>query len=99
LTYQEKGNKSMQSRMNVEQEIRHYIVEDILFGDGQKLQKETSFQEHGIIDSVGFLDLITFIEGKYGISIKDDEIVPQNFDSLQKITRFVKWKLNEKSTP
>jgi len=84
--------------MDIEQEIQRYIVDDILFGDGEKLQVDTSFQEHGIIDSVGFLGLITFIEGKYGIAIKDDELIPQNFDSLQKITRFVEWKLNKKST-
>ncbi len=88
----------MQSRMNVEEEIRRYIVEDILFGDGPKLQKETSFQEQGIIDSLGFLELITFVEKKFGIKIKDDELIPGNFDSLQKITRFVEWKLNKKST-
>jgi len=84
--------------MNVEEEIRRYIVEDILFGDEQKLQKETSFQEHGIIDSLGFLELITFVEKKFGIKIKDDELIPGNFDSLQKISLFVEWKLNKKST-
>jgi len=85
------------SSMNIEQEIWRYIVDDILFGDGEKLQVDTSFQEHGIIDSLGFVELITFVEKKFGIEIKDDELIPENFDNLQKITRFVEWKLNEKS--
>jgi len=84
--------------MSIEQEIRRYIVDDILFGDGEKLQVDTSFQEHGIIDSLGFVELITFVEKKFGIEIKDGELIPENFDSLQKITRFVESKLNEKST-
>jgi len=85
------------SSMNIEQEIWRYIVDDILFGDREKLQVDTSFQEHGIIDSLGFVELITFVEKKFGIEIKDDELIPENFDNLQKITRFVEWKLNEKS--
>jgi len=84
--------------MDIEQEIRRYIVDDILFGDGEKLQVDTSFQEHGIVDSLGFVELITFVEEKFGIDIKDDELIPENFDNLQKITRFVEWKLNKKST-
>lgn len=87
----------MQSKVNVKEEIRRYIVEDILFDDGEKLKIDTSFQEHGIIDSLGFVELIGFVEKKFGIQIKDDELIPENFDSLQKITQFVESKLNEKS--
>ena len=87
----------MHSGMGVEQEIRKYIVEDILYGDGEKLSEDTSFQESGILDSMGFLSLITFVEEKYGIQIKDREIVPENFDSLQKITGFVEQKLEKYS--
>ena len=88
----------MHSRMNIEQEIRRFIVDDILFGDGEKLQVDTSFQEHGLIDSLGLVELITFVEKKFGIDIKDDELIPENFDSLAKIARFVECKLNEEST-
>lgn len=79
--------------MLVEHEIRRYIVDNILFGDDKKLKDNASFQEHGILDSMGFLDLITFVEEKYGIKIKDKEIVPENFDSLQNIANFVERKL------
>jgi len=79
--------------MSVAQQIRSYIVDNILFGDGEKLQVDTSFQEHGIIDSLGFVELISFVEKKFGIEIKDDELIPENFDSLQKITRFVESRI------
>lgn len=83
--------------MGIGQEIQRYIVENILFGDGEALKEDTSFQEHGIIDSLGFVELISFVEGKYKIKIKDEELVPENFDSLLKITRFVEGKLNKES--
>ena len=83
--------------MSIEQEIRQYIVEDVLFGDGKKLQRDTSFQESGILDSMGFLSLITFVEEKYAIQIKDREIIPENFDSLHKIAGFVEQKLEKYS--
>ena len=83
--------------MGVEQEIRKYIVEDILYGDGEKLSEDTSFQESGILDSMGFLSLITFVEEKYAIQIKDREIIPENFDSLHKIAGFVEQKLEKYS--
>jgi len=79
--------------MDTRQEIRHYIVDNILFGDGTILKDDISIQEHGIIDSLGFVELISFLEQKYGIRIKDDELIPENFDSLQKITRFVESRI------
>jgi acyl carrier protein len=83
--------------MEIQDEIRDYIVENMLFGDGQKLGADTSFQEGGILDSTGFLEVITFVEGRYGIRIADREMVPENFGTLHKITQFIKGKINEKT--
>lgn len=75
--------------MNTQGEIRQYILDNILFGDGEKLGADTSFQEGGILDSTGFLELITFVEEKYGIEVSDSELVPENFDTLSKMSSFV----------
>ena len=82
--------------MEVEQEIRRYIIENILFEDADNLDENISFQESGILDSMGFLELITFIEAKYDIKIQDTELTPENFDTLQKMSSFVEKKLNMK---
>jgi acyl carrier protein len=83
--------------MKVQQEIRDYIKENILFGDGEKLDENVSFQESGILDSTGFLELITFVEQQFGVDIADDELVPENFDTLKKMSTFVEQKLAAKA--
>jgi len=88
-----KGENAMQ----IQSEIRNYIIENILFGDDELLDIDTSFQENGILDSIGFLEIITFVEGKFGIEIADNEVIPENLGSLRRISDFVEKKLNEKT--
>lgn len=75
--------------------VRNFIVENFLFGDGKALKEDTSFLEDGIIDSTGILELVFFLEETYGMKIEDDELVPENMDSLQNIARFLERKLSE----
>ncbi|PYS56344.1 MAG: acyl carrier protein [Acidobacteria bacterium] len=74
---------------NIEQELHDYIVGNLLFGQGVELRVEDSFLERGIIDSAGVLELIAFIEEKYGIEVENDELVPENLDSIRNITQFL----------
>lgn len=76
--------------MNHEETIKNYIIETFLFGDGKDLTSSTPFLENGIIDSTGVLELVAFLEQTFSIQIKDDELVPENFDSIEKIVRFLK---------
>ena len=69
--------------------IRDFIVENFLFGDKNGLTDETSFLDEGIIDSTGVLELVTFLEETYKISIDDDELVPENLDSIINIVEFI----------
>ena len=80
--------------MNVQEIVKGYIVDDVLFGDDGRVTEDVSFQKSGILDSTGFLGLITFVEEKFGISVADDEVVPENFDSLKKISAYVERKMN-----
>lgn len=76
------------------QTIRSFIVDTFLFGDDSVLKEETSFLQNGIIDSTGILELITFLEQQYSIKIQDDELIPQNLDSLKNIGQFLDRKLS-----
>jgi acyl carrier protein len=78
--------------MNAQQEIKTYIIDNILFGDGTRLEEDVSFQESRILDSTGFLELLTFVEERFAIEITDRELVPENFDTLRKISDFVETK-------
>jgi acyl carrier protein len=75
-------------------EIKEFIVSNFLFGqDGDSLAEDQSFLESGVIDSTGLLELVSFVEQRYGIAIADRELVPENLDSLRNISQFVARKL------
>ena len=80
--------------MNVLSEVREYVVQNFLFGDGERLGDDTSFLEEGIIDSTGIQELIMFLEEAYGLKIEDDELIPKNFDTLQNVANFIERKLS-----
>ena len=82
--------------MNIQNEIRDYIVENILYGEELKLKPDESFRDNSVLDSIGFLELITFVEEKYSIVVEDSEVVPKNFDSLVNISVFIEKKLKQK---
>jgi len=74
--------------------IRGFLVESFLFGqDGGKLSNHASLLEAGIIDSTGVLELIGFLETQFGIKVQDEEIVPENLDSIEKLVQYVEGKL------
>lgn len=81
--------------MEILDEIRGYIVENILFGDGERLEADTLFQEGGILDSTGFLEIITFVEERFGIEIADEEVIPENLGTLRKVSEFVARKVGD----
>lgn len=78
--------------MDNSSKIRQFIVENFLFGDGQVLKDETSFMQEGIIDSTGILELVFFLEETFGINVEDDELIPENFDSLNRIVKYLESK-------
>jgi len=76
-------------------EIKEFIVANFLFGqEGAGFADDQSFLESGIIDSTGLLELVSFVEQKYGITITDRELVPENLDSLRNVSQMVARKLD-----
>jgi acyl carrier protein len=78
----------------IEKELTDFVVETFLFGEGgDRVKADTSLLDQGIIDSTGVLQIVAFLESTYGLQVGDDELVRDNFDSLSKLTAFVKKKL------
>ena len=73
--------------------IRAFIVENFLFGNDEDLKDDTSFLEEGIIDSTGVLELVTFLEEEFDIAIDDEELIPENLDSINNVTAYLEKKL------
>jgi acyl carrier protein len=76
--------------MDVVKEIRSFIVENFLFGDTTvPLGEDDSLLQKGLIDSTGILEVVSFIEEKFGIAVEEDELVPDNLDSIGAIAKYV----------
>lgn len=78
--------------------IRGYIVDNFLFGDGNGLSNSESLLEAGALDSTGVIELVGFLEESFAIPIRDEDLVPDNFDAVDRITRFVIGRLRDRST-
>ena len=73
-------------------DVRQFIVDNFLFGEDSGFGDSESFREMNIMDSTGILELIAFLEETYEIAIDDDELVPENLDSVEKIAHFIERK-------
>jgi acyl carrier protein len=82
--------------MNYIEPVREFVVENFLFGDSGRLSEDTSFLKSGVLDSTGVLELIGYLEEAFGITVEDDEVIPENLDSLRNVSNFVESKLNGK---
>ena len=69
--------------------IRVFVIDNFLFGDAGDLKNEASLLDEGIIDSTGILELVAFLEEQFGIRIEDEEMIPENLDSILHISEFV----------
>ena len=78
----------------IAQEVRGFVIDNFLFGeeDGY-FSNDDSFLDNGLVDSIGILSLVEFVKEKYAITIEDEEIVPDNWDSVCRIATFVQTKL------
>jgi acyl carrier protein len=74
----------------VEAKVRGYILENLLFtSDASQLPNDASLLDRGIIDSTGVLEIVLFLESEFGVKVKDSEMLPENFDSVNNIVNFV----------
>ena len=72
------------------EELRRFVVSNFLFGqEDDRLAEDTSFMESGIIDSTGVLELVQFVEQQYEIQIEDEELIPENLDTLSNLAKFI----------
>lgn len=77
----------------VEDILRTFIEKNILYSsDGFPYTDETSFLENGIVDSTSVLELVSFIEEQFHITIKDSEVIPENFDSISCLSKYIRNK-------
>ena len=72
--------------------IRTFVVENFLFGNNENLEDNTSFLDEGIIDSTGILELVSYLEEEFSITVEDEDLVPENLDSINNVTAYLQSK-------
>jgi acyl carrier protein len=81
--------------MSIEDQIKDYIAKNLLFSDnGFPYDDNVSFLDEGIVDSVGVMELVSFVEDDFGVQVEDLDITPENFDSVNKIAAYIRRKNN-----
>jgi len=76
----------------MKEKIVEFLYDENLKDEFENLDHDDSLLELGIIDSVKMMDLIEFLEKTYGIEVDDDDLYPENFDSINAIAEFVESK-------
>jgi len=79
--------------VSLKSQIKKFIAENMLFsGDGFTHADDASLLEAGIIDSIGVMELVTFVGNTFKVTVPPEDILPDNFDSVQKLADYVRRK-------
>lgn len=77
----------------IENKIRKFLAENFILSEQvDQLSASESFLEKGIIDSTGVLELVFFVEDQFGIQIDTSEVLPENFDSINNLSAYIRTK-------
>jgi acyl carrier protein len=87
------GGKSM-AQIDVRDQVHQFIRDNFIFDDTKTVGGQTSLLGSGIVDSTGILELIGFLESRYSLKFNDNELIGENFDSIDKITAFLETKMD-----
>jgi len=82
----------MSDSAEIKQRLRAFVTKNFYMADPDAFTDQTSFLDQGIIDSTGVLELVAFVEDTWKLTVIDDEMVPQNFDSIDALVAFVSKK-------
>ena len=81
----------------LKEKIRTFIIDNFLFGaKDARVGDDQSFLESGIIDSTGVLELVSYVEESFAVEVKDEDLVPDNFDSISKLAAYIQAKVGER---
>ena len=85
--------RQIEPTQSIAAEVRRFILENFLFGqDDQGLENDASLLDNGIMDSTGVLELVSYLEQHFRIKVEDIELVPENLDSVNRLTDFIQRK-------
>jgi acyl carrier protein len=78
--------------MDLKAQIRAFITKNFYVADGSTIPDEASLLDRGVIDSTGVFEIIGFIEDTFRLTVEDTEMIPENLDSIDRITAYIERK-------
>jgi acyl carrier protein len=84
--------------MQIEQRIREFILKNLYYAEDRPIADDDSFLETGIVDSMGVMELVAFVQSEFGVEPAPDEIVVENFGSIRNLASYVRRKLKGRVT-
>jgi len=84
------------NKTEIERQIREFLVKNFLFGRSDALRDDTSLLGN-VIDSTGALELMAFLQDNFSITMDDEDMVPENLESIDRVVAYVERKLPGKN--
>ena len=83
----------MSEATEIREQLRRYIAENLLFSDKEyPFEDNASFLKNGVVDSTGVMELVAYVEKRFGVTVDPKEVVPDNFDSVKSLTGYIQRK-------
>lgn len=79
----------------IKQKLKTFIKDNFLLGNDSNLNDDDSFMGKGIVDSTGILEVVSFVEAIFNLRVEDQELMPENLDSINNLLNFIKAKLTK----
>lgn len=76
----------------IEAQVRDFLINNFIFDPSAEPGTEDSLMENGVVDSTGILEVLMWVESEFGVHVEDSEVLPENFDSIGNMTRYVERK-------
>jgi acyl carrier protein len=82
----------MQTIVDIERDVRNFVIDQFLDGNASKLRSDGSLLGD-VIDSMGVIALVAYLQEHFGITVEDDEVLPSNLDTINNLVAYVSKKL------
>jgi acyl carrier protein len=92
------STRSAVTLMQIESKLREFIIKTLYYAEDSPIRDEDSFLETGVVDSMGVMELVAYVQSEFGLEVAQEEIVVENFDSIRKLAAFVRRKLALKAS-
>lgn len=86
---------NVMTEQEIKTKLKTFIKDNFLLGNDSNLQDDDSFMGKGVVDSTGILEVVSFVEATFNLRVEDEELMPENLDSINNLLNFIKTKLKK----